>query len=152
MISVSTSILGNLKEIYKTHSISGATSEDAIHYVKPILTRNPDEIIIRFGTNDIASKYKTIENYRKIINKIQHSSQRSRISISSIIMRGDNDQMNKDIQIIDDELYKLCREHKLDYINNNNITIDSLNGSRLHLNRQENILLARNIINHLQQT
>ena len=140
------------RKFIKTHSISGATSEDAIHYVKPILTRNSDEIILHFGTNDIASKYKTIENYRKIINKIKHSSQRTRISISSIIMRGDNIQMNKDIQIMNDELYKLCREHKLDFINNNNITMDSLNGSRRHLNRQGNILLARNIINHLQQT
>ena len=107
------------RKFRKTHSISGAKSEDAIHYVKPILTRNPDEIIIHFGTNVIASKYKKIENYRKINNKFKHSSQRTRISISSIIMRGDNDQMKKDIQIMNDELYKLCREYKLDFINNN---------------------------------
>ena len=84
--------------------ISGATSEDAIYYIKPTLTRNPDEIIIHFGTNDFASKSKTIDNYRKIINKIEKSGQRTRISISSIIMRGDNDQMNMDIQITNDEL------------------------------------------------
>ena len=93
------------RKFIKTHSISGATPEDAKHYVKPILTRNSDEIILHFGTNDIASTYKTRENYRQIINKIKHSSQRTRISISSIIMRGDNDQMNKDIQIMNSTSY-----------------------------------------------
>jgi len=36
-------------------SFSGATTKDMMDYIKPIVRRNPDHIVVHVGTNDLSS-------------------------------------------------------------------------------------------------
>ena len=39
-----------------TKTVTGATTEDMQDFIKPILRKNPDNVIIHIGTNDLNSQ------------------------------------------------------------------------------------------------
>ena len=71
----------------------------------------------------------------------------SNISIFSLIKRRHDREgmVSKDNIMIE----KFCKESSVHYINNDNITLDTLNGSGIHLGKKETYVLAKNIVKHL---
>ena len=56
----------NHKVNIKAHS--GATSDDITHYIKPIINKSPDVIILHCGTNDIVGwrlGYISVDNSKR---------------------------------------------------------------------------------------
>ena len=71
----------------------------------------------------------------------------SNTSISSLIKRRDDREgMVSKVNIM---IEKFCKESSAHYINNDNITVDTLNGSGIHLGKKGTSVLAKNIIKHL---
>ena len=66
------------------------------------------------------------------------------MGLSSIIQCNDKPEFNGKIKILNDGIYKICRKHDLDFINNDNITADNLARDGLHINRSEQLRVTPN--------
>ncbi len=85
-----------------------------------------------------------------MVQEIAKYTPETRIAISSIIPRWDKPYLNVKIAEINESILQLCNKFNIEFINNENIGSDQLNGSKLHLNKEGNITLAKNIINVLK--
>ena len=84
----------NKKRTVKVRSHPGATSEDLIDQCKPIVRRAPDVIILHVGTNDLDKRDEDsiVKNIKKIKNEIVCISPKTKVLISLIILRYDDDK------------------------------------------------------------
>ena len=124
---------------------SGATSEDIIDKIKPIIKKKPDLIIIHIGTNDLTKKVDTIPNLQSIINRIKKKSAATNLVISSILRR-DHPDIEEKVIARNKDIEKLCDENLIRYLNNNNINEGCLAKGKLHLNKKGNSYLANNFM------
>ena len=83
-------LLSNQSSIY-VKTFPGATVDDMSDYVMPSLRRTPTEVILHVGTNNVKSS-EPREIAEGIVNlglKIQNDSPDCKITISSLILRSD---------------------------------------------------------------
>ena len=125
---------------------SGATSEDIIDKIKPIIKKKPDLIIIHIGTNDLTKKVDTIPNLQSIINRIKKKSAATNLVISSILQRRDHPDIEDKVIARNKDIEKLCDENLIRYLNNNNINEGCLAKGKLHPNKKGNSYLANNFM------
>ena len=100
-----------------------------------IRENNPDHVIIHVGTNELDLERQADMMEKCIIDGAEGIRTNTRtVSILEIVQRKDN--FNNRVQDVNNELSKMCREAKLDYITYKNInpSVD-LNKSKLHLNQ-----------------
>ena len=76
---------------------SGANSNDIVDYIKPIIRKSPDDIIIHMGTNDLKKNINTIENLEKICDYSKNNSKNTKIVISTLTIRADDKELGKKI-------------------------------------------------------
>ena len=133
----------NKKRIVKIRSHPGATSEDLIDSCKPIARRAPDVIILHVGTNDLDKRDENsiVENIKKIKNEIVSTSPNTKVLVSLIISRYDDDNLNDKGVLVND---KLMQELPRSEINNSNLDRQCVGLKGLHLNRLGNKQLALN--------
>ena len=132
-------------------SFSGATTQCMEDYIKPSLRKNPNHFIIHVGTNDLATD-KTPEGIaEKIVNLATAvKSETCDVSISSIILRTDNKQLNQKGVEVNAYLKDLCKEKNIYFINNSKrIKAQHLNQGRLHLNRKGSNILSSIFVNEI---
>ena len=98
-------------------------------YVKPILRRKPDNIILHVGTND-TTKRKATEIMNDIDGLCQEIKERLKL-----IKREDNEKAKQTVNEVNKLLENYCTATNLSLITHNNITSTSLNRSHLHMNR-----------------
>lgn len=72
-------------------SFAGATTSDMSHYVKPTIAKNPDEILLHVGTNDVDKLQPQViaENIVDLAHFITNESV-SRVVVSELITRADD--------------------------------------------------------------
>ena len=68
---------------------------------------------------------------------------------SVLITRKDRKNLDSNVTETNKRLRNYCRQKDIDYINNSNITEDSLGVKKLHLNRKGNSFFARNLLKYL---
>ena len=71
--------------------------------------------------------------------------------MSSLIPRGDSDELNEKAMNVNEELKYLCKAKKIDIIDH--VSIDGekhLNNSKIHLNRLGRIAFAKDFLNYLK--
>ena len=74
----------------KINSFPGATMQDMHHYLKPLLARKPDHIILHCGTNDLMNSLDAEDVANKIIELGRNMADTGpRCSISMLISRRD---------------------------------------------------------------
>ena len=135
----------------KVRAFSGATIDDMHDYLKPLLKKKPDNIILHIGTNDSISK-SAKEIMAEIINLVEFIEcvlPTVNLSISCPVMRLDNMKANKVLR----DLTVLI---KSSFHNSNIIIHDKFNGTcighkGLHLNAKGSSLLATNYISHMRR-
>ena len=136
------------KKHVRVYPFPGATTDEIESFLKPLIARQPDEIIIHIGTNDLSktSAGQVTDNILKLAAEIKKHG--IKCSISSLITR--KGELNKVKQVN----AKLAKEIKTDtcikLICNNNITSNHLNNEGLHLNKRGDRALALNLINHIR--
>ena len=124
-------------------------------YIKPLLRKKPDEIILHVGTNDIKDNSKTAEVVAAgILNlgtQVKESLPRTNVCISGIITRKDKSNIQEKINTVNDILKRVSDQNKWTYIDNTNLDYTCLNRGGLHLNRKGSSSLTRNYSNHISR-
>ena len=112
-----------------------ATTLDIKHYIKPTLEKNPQLVVLQVGTNDI--QHKEPEEIATEVESLCITiivDGLSKVAISEIIQRADNDKLNTNIKKTNVLLAKVSKNNNWGLISNNDINTSSLNASGLHLN------------------
>ena len=127
-------------------SFSGSTSKDFIDYVKPLVLKKPDVLVIHVGTNDLTKNVNnTIENIQQIVNHVREISEKTKVVLSNICYREDRSDLNGIRNKVNTDLKKLGDEMKVNIIDNGNIDQSCLARKKLHLNKKGLAKLSKNI-------
>ena len=128
-------------------SFAGATIEDMEDYLKPIIRKRPESIILHVGTNDLKnlSPKQVAEGFANLGSQINEESPNTNIVISSIILRTDNPQLAAKATEANKLIYSLCSKNKWKFINHSSINSTCLNSRGLHLNRKGTSYIAKNL-------
>ena len=136
----------------KVKAFSGATSEDMKDYIKPIIKKKPDIMVMHIGTNDLTEENsKTIKNLEEILKLCEKESPQTEITLSTPIIRTDINNSNKKIRDLNNSFKKFCNTHKIRLLDNSNIESSHLGRKKLHLNIRGNTMFAKNLANHIKQ-
>ena len=130
-------------------SFSGATTSDMKHYLKPTLEKNPQQILLHVGTNDLRDQNPNVvvDNVVELARKIE-SETSARIILSELVTRSDNVSSDS-VKTVNKKLKKFCNQNNWKLVQHQNITINDLNQSGLHLNNRGNNILFNNFVNCL---
>ena len=90
----------------------GATSQDIKDYIKPIIRRKPDLIIIHAGTNDLTKGCNTVEETNEIIEAARTDSRSTAIVISALTTRRGSIGMPKKVKNLNRKLKNACDNHQ----------------------------------------
>ena len=125
-----------------------ATIDDMYDYIKALLKKRPDNIILHVGTNNTVN-----EPFKLVLSKlldlkkfIEHTLPESNIVISNLITRIDNGKASLTVVKTNEHLHGL----QMDFINNGNITSNELNKGGLHLNPRDLGKLAIMLLGELK--
>lgn len=133
-------------------SFAGASVGDMSDYIKPVLRRKPDNIVLHVGTNDTTNRKapEIMNDIDKLCQEIKEAAPDVEIIISGLINREDNRKAKQTVNEVNKLLGNYCTATNLGFITHDNITSTSLNRSNLHLNRYGSSIFARNIVKYLQ--
>ena len=117
----------------KVHTFPGATTTDMQDFLIPLIKKEPKEILLHIGTNDLRSStpQEVFSNINGLVKMV--TSKGIKCSVSGII--GRNDSYSSKGQ----EVNRLLKENlpqDIYFLDNNNITVDHLNYDGLHFNRR----------------
>ena len=70
----------------KIRKYPGASSTDILNYIKPSLRKNPDQIVIHPGTNDLTSNHNYLDDVHKIVKMVvKETCKNTKLCFSSLI-------------------------------------------------------------------
>ena len=115
----------------KVFSFSGATTEDMKSYLMPLIEKKPDHIILNIGTNDLTRDTLDgiVEKRLGLADMI--SSKGIKCGVSQFIVR--DDQLWHKGKRVNQILSERLPKH-ISLVNDENITVNHLNSSQVHLN------------------
>ena len=129
---------------------SGANIKDMKYSAKPTQEKQPAQIIIHVGTNDLAGNKNSDEIANKIV-KFANSIKRSEnnVVVSSIV--AGKDRFNNKAKEVNKNLKNKCEEHNLQLIQHHNINpLRHTNAKDLHLNNYGDKQLTRNFTSFIE--
>ena len=136
----------------KVHAFSGATIEDLHDYILPIARREPDNLIIHAGTNNLRNDTpeKIVEKLMKLHDHVSLIASTSKISLSNIIRGHDfKEEWLKNKIIKTDTLLDLeCKKRKIDLIDS--IKVIGIGRKGLHPNNLGKEQIAANILKYVK--
>ena len=133
----------------KINSFPGATTSDIFDFLKPLLKKDSDHVILSIGTNDLQDTGLTpCDIVHDIVCLAKYiTGQGIKCSISGIMFRDDDLWMKG--QAVNKTLRESLPKNKA-FIDDSNIELGHPNRSGLHLNRRGNGAFAYNLINHIK--
>ena len=136
------------KRNVKVRSFPGALIDDMYDYVKPLLKKRPDRIILHIGTNNCLNEpsRQILDKILKLKSFIELNLPSCKVIISNLIQRTDDGKASLTVKKFNEHLDEL----ELDIIDNRNLTVESLSKKGLHLNNQGYGRLAINLIRKLK--
>ena len=125
-------------------SFSGARVSDMDDYLKPLLRKEPDEVILHVGTNNIRdeSSRSVAEGIINMASQVQQDFPSTRHTISPLLPRSDNLELNDKIKEANKILNSFCSSRGLTLLHITNIDLTCLNRRGVHLNRKGSALLT----------
>ena len=132
-------------------SFSGASTEDIEDYLKPLLRKESENLILHIGTNDLKMMEpdQLTDSILSLALQVESDSPNTSLSISAILPRKEADQLSENISLINSSLKLLCRQHRWSFIDHKNTNHNHLNRSGLHLTKVGNDILAKNFKDHI---
>ena len=96
---VNETMISRKGRVVKVRPFSGATIEDMYDYLKPILKKRPDNIILHVGTNNAAREPPRVafDKLLSLKSFIEKTLPNCKISISNLIKRTDNNEAAKTV-------------------------------------------------------
>ena len=125
-------------------SFSGARISDMDDYLKPLLRKEPDSVILHVGTDNIRdeSSLSVAEGIINMASQVQQDFPSTRLAISPLLPRSDNLELNDKIKEANKILNSLCSSRGLTLLHMTNIDLTCLNRRGVHLNRKRSALLT----------
>ena len=144
--SIKSEILSDENYIANIRTNPGCTTEYIPDYIKPIIRRKPDIILVHTDTNDLTNSVNAMSKVRKIVKAVEEmdGNNKIKLSFSSIIVRKDRD-LEKEIKETNINLKNYCISKGFIFVHNANIKENCLNNSKLHLDRKGTTLFTKNI-------
>ena len=133
-------------------SYRGTTVRCLKDHVKPAKRKNPDHCILHVGTNDLDSETSP-DMIAKSIADVASSlkSNSCDVSVSSIIVRKDTDELHERALERNKHLEDICIERNLFFMDNSKkIKEQHLNNYKLHLNRVGKSVFKGSLLNHIK--
>ena len=132
-------------------SFSGAKIEDMQDYCKPILRKDPQDIVLHVGTNDIPGKkvQEIVNGINQLCKQVQTTNPDAKITVSELIMRDDNEAYKQKIIEVNEQLQNVFNNTNISILRHSNVDKRGLDKYGLHLNQNGSSLLVRNFIQHL---
>ena len=123
-----------------------ARLQDMKYYSVPALSAKPKHIVVHCGTNDLKNKKpeEIVKETNELCQLLQKESPESDITVSSIIHRKDN--QGSKVDEVNNLSKSLCIGNNFRFLLHQNIDLNCLNRSGLHLNKLGDCTLAKNII------
>ena len=132
MVSGLKELLSNKKHQVKVRCCRGATVEDMFDYVKSILKRKPDYVVLDVGTNnakDMTSR-NILDKLLQLKTAVLDSDKKCKVILSQPMTRVDDGKAGFTISKLND----LLEEMDIPIVKNRNITVGYLASKGLHLN------------------
>ena len=129
---------------------SGAKIDDMKHYVKPTQEKQPAQIIVHIGTNDLSSNKNSDEIADEIVNFAKSiKTDENNIVISSIVPR--KDRLNNKAKEVNLHFKEKCEANNLSLIEHHNINpYRHINAKGLHLNNYRDNQLTKNFTRFIE--
>ena len=134
-------------------SFGGATTHDMKDYLKSTLRKNPENITLHVGTNNLRnqSPQEIVNDIKGICETIQSQCLTTNITVSELITREDTSISKKKVQEVNKELTRYFNlNSSIGRLLKHNIDMRGLNISGLHLNKTGYAILAKNITSHIK--
>jgi len=118
-------------------------------FIRPILSKNPENIIIHVGTNDVNSKDPTLtaEGIINLARQIEEPPN-TNTAISGLVSRLADDKEAK-VSSVNQLLKKFCLQNDWNFIEHNNVNLTHLNRGGLHLSKSGTALVAENFCKYI---
>jgi hypothetical protein len=131
-------------------SFSGATTEDMEDYLKTVLRKEPGNLILHVGTNDLRSigPAELAKSIQSLAINIEENSPNTSVSISAILPRKES-QVSKNATLVNNSLKLICSQHHWNFIEHKNIKQTHLNRGGIHLSKAGSDILANNFKFHI---
>ena len=132
----------------KVRSFQGSTIKDLHDYIKPLLKKKPDKIVLVIGTNDMVNEKlpDILKSLKSLIDQILEALPDCDVVVSEVIVRSDNASLNGKIT----NFNKALKTMNVDILRQQNITKNHLGKRGLHLNFSGNLQFARNLIEKIR--
>ena len=131
---------------------SGGGTEDMINLVKSAIRNKPEEIINHAGSNDLTNDVNPLNNIKKIVKMVNSEAPDCKVTFSGIMIRKDRkDVTEKRINESNNHLKNYCEQNNCGFIDNSNIEESFLSQKKLHMSKKGSSILAKNILNHMNQ-
>ena len=101
-------------------NIPGATSGDIADKIDDVLEGKPESLIVHIGTNDLTNNVNLLSNAKKIVNKVENTSDTALI-FSNIIIRRDKRNLKKMRADTNSRLKNFYNQKNINLILNDNI-------------------------------
>ncbi|XP_022785905.1 uncharacterized protein LOC111326225 [Stylophora pistillata] len=137
----------------KVSSFPGCTMEDMQDFVKPVLRKKPDEIILHVGTNSLRScDTRPRACAEEIIDlaKMVSCESPAKIALSSLLCGSDDEALASKIAEVNTILTNCYILKSWGFVDHSNISTSNLNRSGLHLGKSGTFRFAQNFINYLR--
>ena len=148
----SRSLKQSLKEYFSVvKSFPGATTQDMRDYIKPTISRKPDMVILRTGTNDLKSNQNLSDIANEIVSLAKNiKNSGTEVSISALIPRGD--RLSEKGKKVNKELQEKCTAENFAFMLHKNINskLDLL-PDKLHPNKKGQSILKGNFRKFINQ-
>ena len=157
VLIVGDSMLNNIDErtlskryTTKVRCFRGSTVSDLHDYIKPLLRKKPDKIILVIGTNDIQNEAvaDVLKGIKSLMDMILNELPSCHVGVSEIIKRA-----GKSVATINGKINEFNSGLKfmnVDILRRQNILPDHINHGGLHLNQNGDRQLAMNIIGKIR--
>ena len=138
-----------LIHVSKTQYTCLNTTQDMEYFLKPLMNREPNHIVLHVGINNLGEQepQDIAENIQILAKQITELGIGS--SVSSIITRRDGlSEKASKVNV----LLRKSLPSKIELIDHSSITEGHLNGSGLHLNQRGDGAMAFNLMKHIRET
>ena len=128
----------------KVRSFQRSKIKDLRDFIKPLLKKKPDKIVLVIGTNDMVNEKlpDILKSLKSLIDQILEALPECDVAVSEVIVRSDNASLNGKIT----NFNKVLKTMNVDILRQQNITKNHLGKRGLHLNLSGYLQLARNLI------
>ena len=132
----------------KIRKYPGASSTDMLDHIRPSLRKEPDQIIIHAGTNDLTNDHNYLNNVKKIVKMVRETCKNTKLCFSSLICRNDLKDIDEKVKKTNTHLENYCKQQNLGFIDNSNLKKSDLNSRGLHLQERGSSKLAKNFLDY----